>query len=626
MNKKIRLLDESTINRIAAGEIIDQPSSIVKELIENSIDAESKNITIEIKNGGKSYIRVTDDGIGISEENLPYAFLRHSTSKINNIDDIYNIESLGFRGEALASIAAVSKMSILTKTQDSLVGNEANLEDGEIIDIKPIGSPQGTTIIVEDLFYSLPARKKFLKTDLVEFNRISEVVYTQALGNPTISFNFISDKNTVFKTNRTTDRKNHLHSILGREISNNLMPINRDISNLNINGFISNNKIYRGNRSFQYLYVNNRPIKNDKITNTIESVYRSVIPINRFPIFILNLNLDPNLVDVNIHPTKKEVHFSNENMILSSIKEAITEKLDQISGVMEISKNKDEKINENDDLLINLFDNIDSKSNIIESNISDIFTDNKIYEIKDLRSTKKIDNYQIEDVGFSKEFYVKEENITKENKTKKEIYENDTDKKNNLELINLNYIGTIFNTYILAEDKLEKTLYIVDQHAAHERVMYEKFLKQYYDEEINSQILVTPYILDLNTKDFNIINGQLDLLNSLGFEIESFGYNKLAIRSIPIIFGNPNLDELLENIIVNLDENIQTSYQLYLEKIMKIACVNSVKSGDNLNELEIKELFEDLKKASYPYTCPHGRPTILKIGEKELEKEFLRIQ
>lgn len=312
---KIKILDEFTIQKIAAGEIIERPSSVIKELIENSLDAKSSSITIEITNGGKNYIRVTDNGDGFAEDDLKIAFKRHSTSKLANIEDLYKIMSFGFRGEALASISAVSKMEVLTRTKNSLTGLQAFVENGEVKKIRPIGCPKGTTIIVRDLFYNLPVRENFLKSDTVEANNISDTIYRLALGNNGISFKYIKDNKVVFNISKNNDLISNVYILLGKEFSENLIDINYRSSDFDIFGYISNNTFYRSNRSHQYLYVNKRYVKNHFISNLIENKYKSIIPINRYPVFIIFIDINPLLIDVNIHPTKQEIKFTNQNEI-----------------------------------------------------------------------------------------------------------------------------------------------------------------------------------------------------------------------------------------------------------------------------------------------------------------------
>lgn len=452
--KKIILLDNKTIEKIAAGEVIERPSSIIKELIENSIDANAKNITVEIRNGGKSYIRITDDGVGIDYEDIDIAFKRYSTSKLSSAEDLYKIKSLGFRGEALASISQVSKIEMMTKREDALGGTHVIVEEGEIISKEIIGCPKGTTMIVKDLFYSFPVRKEFLKTDLIESNHISDILYRIAIGNLNISFKYIKDDKVILKTSRNNNMKSHIYSILGKEFSNNIIEINNDNCGIHIHGYISNNNLYRSNRNHQYIYVNGRYVNDSIISNVIENHYKTLIPINRFPCFILFIELDPSTIDVNIHPTKQEIKFANQSTVFSMIDEAVKYALFSSLSIPKIEINEDKKIKE--EKLPLLFDlpsiNIDNKE--LEDKKKDIV-------IKDF-TTKPI---------------LEDKILVKEDCIEEQLFQGNCSDKNtsniNIVLSNIEPIGILFNTYILAEDILAERIYFIDQHAAHERVMYE---------------------------------------------------------------------------------------------------------------------------------------------------------
>ncbi|MBU5314301.1 DNA mismatch repair endonuclease MutL [Tissierella carlieri] len=611
---KIRLLDNITIQKIAAGEVIERPLSIVKELIENSLDANSENITIEIKNGGKSYIRVTDDGDGIEDEDLNLAFKRHSTSKLSTIEDLYRIRSLGFRGEALASISHVSKVEVMTKTSNAIGGIHAIVEEGEIKSKEVIGCPKGTTLIVKDLFYNLPVRKEFLKSDLVESNQISDIVYKVALGNLNTSFKFIRDDKVVLKTSKNNDMKTHIYSILGKEFSSNLTQIDFEEYGIHLHGYISNNNLYRSNRNHQYIYINGRYINNINISNTIENHYKSLIPLNRFPCFILFIELDPSTIDVNIHPTKQEIKFVNQSEIFSVIDKAVKDTLYPSLSVPKVGfKETKEKIKEEKPPLLFMNTNANIQDDIIVKD----FTHKTIFEEKKLNepheSSMRLENELLirEDIG--REAIPSKENI---------VDDSPADIKNILS--DIEPIGVIFNTYILAEDKVDEKLYFIDQHAAHERVMYEKYLGEYSNENIIAQQLLVPEIAELTNSEMNDFLENVSIFRKLGFDIEEFGNNSVVIRSVPLIFGVPNIRELFYDLLDNIN-NIKSNYDTKLEKIMKIACTKAVKSGDHMSEIEMFSLFEQLKKCNNPHSCPHGRPTVLEMSKTDIEKAFLRI-
>lgn len=618
---KIKILDSLTTQKIAAGEVIERPSSIVKELIENSIDANAKSIVIEIKNGGKTFIRVTDDGDGIDEEDLPLAFKRHSTSKLNKIDDLYSIMTLGFRGEALASISSVARLDVLTKTNKSTSGIHAQLEEGEILSINKVGSPKGTTIIVKDLFYNLPVRRKFLKSDVSEANSVSDIVNKLALGNLNISFKFIKDDKVIINTTGNVDLKENIYTILGKDIVKGLIPIEYNDEDIELKGFISNNNLYRSNRSHQYLYINGRYITNYGIASTIEGQYKSTIPLNRYPVFILYLKLNPEDLDVNIHPTKQEVKFVNNYDINGIIGSIIKKRLLNALSVPKFGISQmEEKKNKEPQILFNL--DSDSHKNLIvkdytinDENIEDI--DNSMQMFSDFNDELNVDNF----IDLYNEDEVKEHDF--EQSTIDDL-KNESNKIESV-LSDIMPLGIVFNTYIVAENRERNKIIFIDQHAAHERVMYEKYRNEYKNEKIYIQQLMIPEIIQLTNIEMSKINENMSLFLSLGFEIEEFGTNTISIRGVPFLFGEPKIKALFMDLLDNLDKEIEDNYDLHIEKIMKIACSSAIKSGDKISGLEITSLINDLIKCENPYTCPHGRPTTIEMTKKDLEKQFLRI-
>lgn len=607
----IKLLNNETIEKIAAGEVIERPSSIVKELVENSLDAKASSITIEINNGGKSYIRVSDDGDGISSSDLDLAFKRHSTSKLFSIDDLYKIKSLGFRGEALASISYVSKVEVITKTLEDIGGIQAFVQEGKIISKNPIGSPKGTTMIVKDLFYNLPVRKKFLKTDLIESNHISDIIHKISLGNPNTSFRFIRDNKLVLQTSKNNLMKNHIYSILGNDFSENMIQFNCKNSETTINGYISNNKLYRSNRTHQYIYVNGRYVNNSIITNSIEKYYKSIIPINRFPAFIIFIEIDPSTIDVNIHPTKEEINFSNQVELIEILSLSVKEALLKSITIPEIRFMPDKvKMNKEEELPFLYNDTI--------SNVEDEIV------VKDLRSMNNSneDIISANKISNNNDDFVDELNFFHEDITS---YKEDEIPKFENNLINSKPIGVLFNTYILAEDKVNNKIFFIDQHAAHERVMYEKYLEEFNNEGIATQQLLMPEIVELTNLEMNNFSENKTNFIDLGFDLDEFGINTIAIRGVPLIFGKPNIKSLFFDILDSIHKDISSSYETKLDKIMKIACTKAVKAGDTLSESEIISLFNQLIKTENPHSCPHGRPTILEMTKNDLEKAFLRI-
>lgn len=613
----IQVLDHLTIQKIAAGEVIERPSSIVKELIENSLDANATMIVIEIENGGKSLIRVTDDGDGIREEDISLAFKRHSTSKLRSIDDIYNLFSLGFRGEALASISTVSRVEVLTKTKNSKGGVLVNVEDGEIVSQDTVGCPKGTTMIVRDLFYNLPVRKKFLRRDNTEANHISDLINKLALGNPHVSFRLIRDKKTILKTSASKDLLPTIHTVLGKEYAKNLVPVNYQDDYIKVNGFISNNNLYRGNRNHQYLFINNRNIINNNISKIIETSYKTLIPIGRYPVYVLNIEINPKEIDINVHPTKQEIKFVNGDKVFSLLHNVINSRIDTLLKVPKM-KLENNYTKDNSKTLPKIFidDNKESNKNII---IHD-FTKKNYDDFKG-NSEDEIDSIVDAESNFIDDF-VKEKMIL-------DAYNPNI---NNMEKDRLDYssieispLGVVFTTYIIVEVQGENTILFIDQHAAHERIMYEKYKKEYENEKVNSQILLTPEIIELTNVEMSTLSENTTLFNKLGFDIQEFGPNSIAIRSVPLVFGKPQVKDLFLDLLDSINNNIRSSYDIKAEKIMKIACSKAIKAGDRIGNSEITALFKDLVKCDNPLTCPHGRPTIIELTKRDIEKQFLRI-
>lgn len=614
----IKLLDKKTIEKIAAGEVIERPSSIVKELIENSLDANAKNIIIEIKEGGKSYIRVTDDGTGIDYDDLELAFKRHSTSKITSLEDLYSTMSLGFRGEALSSVSHVAKIEIMTKTADSLSGINAIIEEGDVLSKEVVGTPKGTTMIVRDLFYNLPVRKKFLKSILSESNQIVDIVYKIALGNIDVSFKLIKDNKVILKTSRMNKPLEHIYSVLGKEFRDNLVNICLENEKLAINGYISNNKLYRSNRSHQYIYVNGRYINSKGITDIVEKHYKSIIPLNRFPSFILFIDIDPSVIDVNIHPSKQEIKFVDEEGVFENLSDIVRENLSRTIRIPELNfanKKEDKK-----DEIPTLFDSpsIDIQDDIIVRDFT-----NRIKDKSYADENKRPNEYNEKYTGFLIE-EKSDANIDSKLEDKNISAKQDIPNTRNI-LSNLRPLGVIFKTYILSEDKLNQKLYFIDQHAAHERVMYEKYLNEFNSESINSQQLIAPEIIELTNLEMTKFLSNRDVFRSLGLDVDEFGKNNVAIRAVPLVFGKPDIKKLFYDILDNMDSEINSSYDIHIDKIMKIACTKAIKGGDTMSDIEILSLFEALKNTKEPNSCPHGRPTILEMSKRDIEKGFLRI-
>lgn len=621
----IKLLDEQTISKIAAGEIIENSASIVKELVENSIDAGADDILIELRGESTNYIKVSDNGSGFSEDDLELAFLRHSTSKLQVIEDLEKIRTLGFRGEALASISNISKIKLMTKREEDLAGNSLIIENGKILKKNKVGMPKGTTFIINDVFYNTPVRKKFLRKDSTEINNIIDIVQKIALSNNNIKFTLIRDGKTILNTGSDKNPINRIFSILGSEIASSLNEGKFESENYKIRGFFSNNKLFRSNRDSQYIFVNGRFIRDINISRAIEKNYNSLIPLNRYPVFVLYIDIDPKLIDVNIHPKKNEIKISNENILTALLSEVVEEVIYPNRSIREIEL-EDKKEN------VNVFDIFDDEDDTEET--SDLIEkeDSRNNNLKSLWEIEKAEDIKSQDNNsFNEEALLYREDVTKDNASDSKI---EGEEKNFLfddgasrideDILNTRISGVLFKTYILLENQRDGKVFVVDQHAAHERVNYEKFLKMYLNSEISSQILIKPEIIELNQIEYDKILTYFGLFNELGFKIEDFGDRSIVLREVPMIFGLPTYVDFIRDIIDSLDKDISSNYEADIYKIMRKACKASVKAGDDLSDIEIEALIRDLKNCENPYTCPHGRPTIVEVSKHTISKLFLR--
>lgn len=615
----INILDEYTVSKIAAGEIIENPASIVKELLENSIDAGAKNITVEVKGGVSNYIRVSDDGCGIEKDDLKFAFLRHATSKLKTSDDLFNIHSLGFRGEALASISNISKLTCITKTNKDLTATVVKVENGEIKSEKSIASNEGTTFIIEDIFYNTPVRKKYLKSENLEFSYIFDVVEKLSLSRSDISFTLIRDGKVVVSSISNENLKNHIHSVLGSDITRNLVEIEHEEDGYKIKGFISNNMLYRSTRNHEYLFVNGRFVKNLEIARAIEKSYKSLIPLYRFPVYLLYIEIDPKLVDVNIHPKKHEIKLSNENRLIEILESLIREKLYKNTEIFKVDfEEKEEK---------SIFEEFENKSEDIwyERGTQGKDADTEFIKVIDGRDFETEEIYDELEINSKEDYSPKKENeATYENisfNVADSLDEYELGTPNILkDLLNSTYKGSLFKTYLIFESYEDK-FYIVDQHAAHERINYEKFKKEFEEKKIERQVLLSPMLVEVTSEERKVLLENTENLKNLGFYFEEFGEKSFLLREIPIIFGKPSGLNFIHELLSDSYDNL---YQVDPYKIMTKACKASVKAGDNLSIEEINELIKLLSKCENPLTCPHGRPTILELKKYDLERLFLR--
>ncbi|AST59075.1 DNA mismatch repair protein MutL [Thermoanaerobacterium thermosaccharolyticum] len=605
---KINLLDDELINKISAGEVVERPASIVKELVENSIDAGSNNITVEIMDGGIPYIKVSDDGCGMDEIDAVLAFGRHATSKIKSINDLFNIETLGFRGEALASIASISKVLLKTKEENSLYGTLINVEGGKIIKKVKCGCPKGCSIEVRDIFYNTPARRKFLKRPSTEAMYITDMVAKIALSRPDISFKYIKDKKIELQTSGNNSVRDVILRLYGDELYSSLVQSEYTNEYLNVKVFLCKPSYTKGNRNMQILFVNGRFVKNKVYNVAIEEAYKTLIPINRYPVVITYINIDPRKIDVNVHPTKLEVKFSDEKEIFDSIYNTIKNALNKSNLIPVVKYEKKFTFSDADK---------DYKHEQTQINQFE-------------RTTKEITNHS-GDVPF-----IKDETIYSSNGSNQNIYFNNDKISETVQdkyISNFNslpddnddkykLIGVLFSTFIIVEK--DDMVYLIDQHAAHERILYERFMSKY--NNVQGKQTTIPILVNIEPGDEEIINENVELFNKLGYKFESFGNNSIILREVPVILGQPESRQLFIDIIDKLrNGDFNKDIKLKEESIIMMACKKAVKAMDKLSKEEIKSLFDELKITENPYTCPHGRPVIISIKKYEIEKMFKRI-
>lgn len=746
----IVLLDDLTINKIAAGEVIERPASVVKELVENSIDAGATNISIETRNGGISYIRITDNGKGFLPDDMEIAFERHATSKIRKAEDLETVKSMGFRGEALASIAAISRVELISKTEENSVGYKIVVEGGKILSKEEIGCPKGTTITVENLFFNTPVRYKFLKKDFTEAGYIEDAVTRIALVNPNIGIRLISSGKTIIQTTGNGDSKSVIYNIYGKDIAENILNVDYTYDDIRITGVVGKPVIARSNRANQLFFVNKRFIKDKALTSSAEQAFKGMLTIGKYGFLILNIEIDPHKVDVNVHPAKLEVRFEEESKVFKAVYHAIKETLLQSDLVRETEKNYKEdrseekvEVKKEESVVNNIVNNNDEKKSSIEklesinpafaSLFKKIISDNSASVTKS--SEEKIQHNIIEDI-YSKKNDAKEEN--KDDKNEKEVnIENKKEdinkidetidvkedvnipdqiigikneniekneeitnkefepvkeedmqnilkqinalKENKMEaddknfdemyakmfgklpmseskvedegekykiddsivsvptenisifnddsyssIPNYKFIGIAFSTYIIIE--MDKEMYIIDQHAAHERIMYEKIKKNYYsDGPKESQLMLLPDIITLTHKEMGIAKDNMQLFEKAGFTLEEFGENTIKISGVPNICIDLETKELFLETLDEINTVARTAKQEIEEKfIATLACKSAVKANMALTKQEVDNLMRQLLVLPNPFTCPHGRPTAIKMSKIDIEKKFSR--
>lgn len=650
MGKYINILDDLTINKISAGEVVERPSSVVKELLENAIDSGATQIAVDIVDGGKKSIKISDNGCGILSSEVEKCFLRHATSKIQKIDDLYNLYSLGFRGEALASIAAVSNLEMTTKSEDEVVGTKIVLSGSKIVKKEPIGCKNGTTIIVKDLFFNTPVRAKFLKSTHAETINISDLVNKLAIGNPGVRLKYINNSKLMLNTPGDDKLINVIRSIYGKDITENLIELDYEDDKLKIYGYIGNNNIYRSNKNLQHIYINNRYVKSKVILDAVNESYKGIIPINKFAVCFLNIELNPNEIDVNIHPTKLEVKFQNEKDIYIAIRDIVKNKLLNISLIGKYKSHTDNILesnlqNENKDIKNKSINHVnegyaDKKSNLLDvrekkeeytvDERNDLSTFKSFKEaLEEQKEQEKNDYYNDKGYTADKNYHVENLTFEQTNTEQKSPIEDETldkilDNSQNTSFRASDYkvIGTVLNTYIVLEKGT--SMYLLDQHAAHEKILYEEYMKKFKNQNIDMQMLLDPIVLELSSVDMLDVEKNLNLFMKFGFEIEIFGNNHIMIRGVPNIFGAAQSEKFVFQIIDNIGD-LESSYDLKLDKIASMACRAAIKANDKIHFEEIDSLLSKMEKCENPFTCPHGRPSIVEISKKEIEKMFKRI-
>lgn len=655
---QIALLSQETIDKIAAGEVIERPSSVVKELVENAIDAGSSAVTVEIKEGGISFIRISDNGCGIEKEQIPLAFLRHSTSKIKSVEDLFTVTSLGFRGEALSSIAAVSQVELITKTNGDFTGSRYLIEGSKEVSLEEIGAPDGTTFIIRNLFYNTPARKKFLKSAQTEGTYIHELMQRMILSHPYVAFKFIMNNQVKLQSSGNGNIKDIIYHLYGRDITKALLPITHESELFKVSGFIGKPMISRGNRGYELYFVNGRFIRSQILSKAIEDAFKPFLMQHQYPFTVLYFEIDSSLLDVNVHPTKMELRFSNQQELYREVQNILSAALVHRDIIPEVPVDTPKK-NE-------------MEAPKIEKVMPEPFEQKRLEEIR--KAVRKDSPYEVKYPARQPERRetwhaqsqpehkppvreqlhaedMMEERIQKEplpEQSKKEIekelakeayvlreeetygakpegsYEQGSFLKEE-EMAKQKIIGQLFDTYWLVE--YNDRLFIVDQHAAHEKVMYEKLKKQFEKKEFTSQAISPPIVITLSMREAETLERFKEQFTKLGFEIEHFGGAEYSICGVPGNLYRLNTKDVLIEMLDELTDGIseRATADVILDKIASMSCKAAVKGSQRLSLPEMEQLMKDLMKLDNPYNCPHGRPTIIAMSKYEIEKKFKRI-
>ena len=667
---KIQILSQETINQIAAGEVVERPMAVVKELVENAMDAGATSVTVEIRDGGKSLIRITDNGSGMTPEDIPLAFTPHATSKIASAQDLMNVHTLGFRGEALASIASVSQMELITKTREQLVGSRYVIEGGQEKSLEEVGCPEGTTILVRNLFYNTPARLKFLKTPPTEAGYISSMLEHMALSHPDVSFRFINQNNTRLHTSGNGNLKDVIYPIYGREITANLVEVSASEISCHLSGFIGRPAVSRGNRTYMNYFINGRYIKSNVVQKAIEDAYQPYVMQHRYPFTVLHIQIDPTKIDVNVHPQKMELRFTDSQGVYQSIYHAVSEALRFREPVTSVSLDEEKKETKTKKTQIRepeIFEKMrqealeragkaqavrNSRSAAKEQTASnDLVREHANYQtaantdsmpedrFMKKASAKQVLSHETQAQAANVESPaqetqpLQEPNLPQEEtsavpKPAKLQFEQQTmfhqgilseQGKKECQII-----GQVFGTYWILQ--YEDSMYMVDQHAAHEKVLYERFMKKILQHEVMTQQLQPPIIVSLSMAQEEALSRHGNVLEQLGYVVEPFGGHEYAVTGVPAHLPDVGESELLKEIIDTLaPRQGHETPEILRDRVATMSCKAAVKGGNVLPVDQMKELFLEMMACENPYHCPHGRPTMIKMTRTEIDKKFKRI-
>ena len=673
--RKIAVLDQNTIDKIAAGEVVERPSSVVKELVENAIDAGATAVTVEITDGGKKLIRITDNGSGMEEEQIPLAFLRHATSKIEKVEDLEHIASLGFRGEALSSIAAVSQVELITKTPSAISGNRYVIEGGMEHSLEELGAPEGTTFLVRNLFYNTPARSKFLKSDSTEANYIHTLMEQLALSHPEISFKYIQNKQVKLHTSGNYSVRDVIYSVYGRDIAKALLEVEWENSFMKITGFVGKPEIARGNRSFENYYINGRYVKNNIITKAIENAYKGFLMQHKFPFVSLRMEMEGNDLDVNVHPAKREVRFAREQEVYDAVYDTVHAALTRREMIPKVTLGTDEPVKKEAKETVKsaavpepfeqkrreqIYKAGADRSLVRESPVftplEETFFEGTLKKNQELDEAKsrqaavppskpeKEPEKEPEEKPGIKPGIKPEINTEIRSEIKPEIKQPELrqpepelsePKPKQLELFEekllspqsrsrIRMIGQVFDTYWLAQ--FEDKFYIIDQHAAHEKIYYERLVRKFREHSIDSQYLTPPLIVSLNMQEEEVLNANRDYFEKFGFEIEHFGGREYCISAVPSNLYGLTEEELFLEMLDQLEsDHSKDTLDIFASRLATMACKAAVKGNNRLSMEEAEKLLDELMTLENPYHCPHGRPTIISMTKTEMEKKFKRI-